>query len=74
MSSLVSVKRVARHELNRFRIDFSEPHFRARQIGHDRHAPAGFARCVADAPNHFRVFRRAPVRKIQPRDIQSRRE
>ena len=31
---------VARHELNRLRLDLPEAHLRPRQIGHDRHAPA----------------------------------
>jgi hypothetical protein len=59
-------------KLNRFPIDFSQPQFRAGKISHDRYAPAGFARCVTDAPNNFRVFRRVPVGKIQPRDVESR--
>jgi hypothetical protein len=57
--------------LNRFRIDFSQPQFRARKICHDRDALAGFPRCVTDALNDFRVFRRVAVGKIQPRNIQS---
>ena len=54
----------ARREMNRFRIDFPEAQFRARKICHDRHASAGFACCVTDALNNFRVFGRLPCEKF----------
>ena len=72
MSSFVSVKRSPGTSWIGSGAIFPSRIFAPRQIGHDGHAPAGRAPGLSDAPDEFRVVREVAVRKIQPRDIQSR--
>jgi hypothetical protein len=65
-------KLVARHKLNRLRLDLPQTHLRPRQIRHDRHAPSGRALRLPDPLHHFRVPGKFAVRKIQPRNIEPR--
>src|SRR4029078_2909200 len=59
-------------ELNRFWVDFTEPHFWPRKVGHDRDAAAGLLRNITKTTNHFAMPGEIAVREIQTGNIKTR--
>jgi len=64
-------KLVAYSQLYRLRVDFAQPHFWPRQIGHNRDHSAHFLGNRPDAIDDLAMMAEISMRKVQPGDVES---
>ena len=60
---------IARHQLDRLRLDHADPHLRPGQVRHDGHPAPGRLLGRTDAGDPLGMVAETAVRKVQPRDV-----